>query len=197
MPLNKTNTSLIPPPERNPERRQAVPVTALPTELPSESHPDLDRYPVPDLVDAFIDDQWHALGAVRAASSQIAEAVAHAVPRIAAGGRLVYVGAGTSGRLGVLDASEMPPTYGTDPELVQGVIAGGYEALLRAQEGAEDRPDDAARHRFAAFMIQQRFLGHEDGGCVITSFDLRWLDDNFREMWQGVLDSIAEKEASH
>src|SRR6185503_16351572 len=55
------------------------------------------------------------------------------------GGRLFYVGAGTSGRLGVLDASEMPPTYGTDPEMVQGIIAGGHAALTRSQEGAEDR----------------------------------------------------------
>ena len=76
------------------------------------------------------------------------EAIAHAIDLVVqcldGGGRLVYVGAGTSGRLGVLDASEMPPTYGTDPETVQGVIAGGYEALLRAQEGAEDRPEDGA-----------------------------------------------------
>src|SRR5438132_7021128 len=61
------------------------------------------------------------------------------------GGRLFYVGAGTSGRLGVLDAAEMPPTYRTDPDMVQGIIAGGYAALVRAQEGAEDRPEDGAR----------------------------------------------------
>jgi hypothetical protein len=61
------------------------------------------------------------------------------------GGRLFYVGAGTSGRLGVLDASEMPPTYGTDPRMVQGIIAGGLEALVRAQEGREDHPEDGAR----------------------------------------------------
>ena len=60
------------------------------------------------------------------------------------GGRLIYVGAGTSGRLGVLDASEMPPTYRSDPEMVQGIIAGGFEALVRAQEGAEDHPEDGA-----------------------------------------------------
>lgn len=64
--------------------------------------------------------------------------------RRSAPGRLVYVGAGTSGRLGVLDAAEMPPTYGTDPEMVRGVIAGGYEALVRAREGAEDSPADGA-----------------------------------------------------
>ncbi len=55
------------------------------------------------------------------------------------GGRLIYVGAGTSGRLGVLDASECPPTFGSDPEMVQGIIAGGFEALVRAQEGSEDK----------------------------------------------------------
>jgi len=54
------------------------------------------------------------------------------------GGRLFYIGAGTSGRIGVLDASECPPTFGTDPEIVQGIIAGGYNALIRSQEGAED-----------------------------------------------------------
>ena len=61
------------------------------------------------------------------------------------GGRLFYVGAGTSGRLGVLDAAECPPTFGTNPEMVQGIIAGGLPALTRAQEGAEDRPDGARR----------------------------------------------------
>ena len=59
------------------------------------------------------------------------------------GGRLFYVGAGTSGRLGVLDASECPPTYGTNPEMVQGIIAGGHKALTRSQEGAEDRIEGA------------------------------------------------------
>ena len=76
------------------------------------------------------------------------EAIAHAMELVVdafrAGGRLIYVGAGTSGRLGVLDAAEMPPTYGTDPGMVQGVIAGGPAALVRAQEGAEDRTEDGA-----------------------------------------------------
>lgn len=74
----------------------------------------------------------------------IARAVELAVDAFRAGGRLIYVGAGTSGRLGVLDAAEMPPTYGTDPDMVQGVIAGGPAALVRSQEGAEDHPDDGA-----------------------------------------------------
>jgi N-acetylmuramic acid 6-phosphate etherase len=74
----------------------------------------------------------------------IARAVDLVVDTFRMGGRLLYVGAGTSGRLGVLDSSEMPPTFGTDPSMVQGIIAGGYEALVRSQEGAEDHPDDGA-----------------------------------------------------
>lgn len=85
---------------------------------------------------------------VAEAVGKVAEAIAVAVDlalaAFRAGGRLIYVGAGTSGRLGVLDAAEMPPTYGTDPGMVQGVIAGGYAALVRAQEGAEDHPADGA-----------------------------------------------------
>jgi N-acetylmuramic acid 6-phosphate etherase len=81
---------------------------------------------------------------------QIAQAIAAAEESFRAGGRLFYVGAGTSGRLGVLDASECPPTFGTPPEMVQGIIAGGVAALTAAQEGAEDdlqqpRKDLAAR----------------------------------------------------
>ena len=74
----------------------------------------------------------------------IARAVELAIGAFRSGGRLIYVGAGTSGRLGVLDAAEMPPTYGTDPEMVQGVIAGGPAALVRSQEGAEDHPGSGA-----------------------------------------------------
>ena len=74
----------------------------------------------------------------------IARAMELAVQSFRAGGRLIYVGAGTSGRLGVLDAAEMPPTYRTDPELVQGVIAGGVAALVRSEEGAEDDAEAGA-----------------------------------------------------
>lgn len=81
-------------------------------------------------------------------------AVARAIELVEAafrsGGRLFYVGAGTSGRLGVLDASECPPTFGSHPEMVQGIIAGGFPALTRAQEGAEDRPDGARADLSAA-----------------------------------------------
>ncbi|MBW8902192.1 MAG: N-acetylmuramic acid 6-phosphate etherase, partial [Massilia sp.] len=108
------------------------------TESPSETHPDLDRYPVPALVDAFIDDQIHALNAVKAARRRIAAAVEAAVPRIAVGGRLVYVGAGTSGRLGVLDSVELYPTFSWPKDRAIGLLAGGQQAMFEAVEGAED-----------------------------------------------------------
>ena len=110
----------------------------LRTETPSECHPDLDRYAVPALVDAFVDDQIHALNAVKAARHRIAAAVEAAVPRIAAGGRLVYVGAGTSGRLGVLDSVELYPTFSWPKDRAIGLLAGGQQAMFEAVEGAED-----------------------------------------------------------
>ena len=85
------------------------------------------------------------VGVVAGQSGEITRAVEIAVATFQNGGRLFYVGAGTSGRLGVLDASECPPTFGTDPEMVQGIIAGGIPALTRSQEGAEDSPDAGAR----------------------------------------------------
>lgn len=83
--------------------------------------------------------------AVATQREQIARAVEAAESSFRRGGKLYYVGAGTSGRLGVLDASEIPPTFGADPSLVNGIIAGGLPALTRAQEGAEDVVEDGAR----------------------------------------------------
>ena len=82
--------------------------------------------------------------AVAKQSKHIAEAIDLVVERFRRGGRLFYVGAGTSGRLGVLDASECPPTFGVPPSLIQGIIAGGRGALVRSAEGAEDYPQDGA-----------------------------------------------------
>lgn len=76
--------------------------------------------------------------AIRQILPQIANAIDEITLRLQKGGRLFYIGAGTSGRLGILDAVECPPTYSTDPEMVQGIIAGGYNAIFKAQEGAED-----------------------------------------------------------
>ncbi|MGI8670665.1 MAG: N-acetylmuramic acid 6-phosphate etherase [Aridibacter sp.] len=80
-------------------------------------------------------------GAIENVLPNIAETVENVVERLENGGRLFYVGTGTSGRLGVLDASEIPPTYGVSPELIQGVIAGGYEALYQATEASEDKKE--------------------------------------------------------
>jgi len=110
----------------------------LRTEIPSDSHPDLDRYEIADLVDAFIDDQAYALEAVKAASARIAQAVEAALPRISAGGRLVYAGAGTSGRLGMLDSVELLPTFSWPASRAIALVAGGHRAVFKAVEGAED-----------------------------------------------------------
>jgi N-acetylmuramic acid 6-phosphate etherase len=106
---------------------------------------DLDRRSPRELVELIQAEDRTVAEAVAAEADAVARGVEMVAATFAAGGRLFYVGAGTSGRLGVLDAAEMPPTFGTDPELVQGIIAGGYEALVRAQEGAEDHPEDGAR----------------------------------------------------
>ena len=82
--------------------------------------------------------------AVYGCRREIAAAIELVEHAFRSGGRLIYVGAGTSGRLGVLDAAECPPTFGTDPELVQGIIAGGLQALVRPEEGAEDEFDAGA-----------------------------------------------------
>jgi N-acetylmuramic acid 6-phosphate etherase len=96
-----------------------------------------------EIVDLINAEDATVAAAVHSQRKEIARAIEIAESTFRKGGRLFYVGAGTSGRLGVLDASEMPPTYGTNPEMVQGIIAGGHAALTRSQEGAEDRLESA------------------------------------------------------
>ncbi|WP_093561585.1 N-acetylmuramic acid 6-phosphate etherase [Pseudoduganella namucuonensis] len=110
----------------------------LKTETPSQRHALLDQYADDELVGAFLDDQLEAVEAVRRAAPQIAAAVAAAVPRMRAGGRLIYVGAGTSGRLGVLDSVELYPTFSWPHERAVALLAGGAGAMFKAVEGAED-----------------------------------------------------------
>ncbi len=105
---------------------------------------EIDRADPLEIVDLINDEDRRVAGAVQAEREAIARALEIAVECFKRGGRLIYVGAGTSGRLGVLDATECPPTFGSDPEMVQGIIAGGHAALVRSQEGAEDRPEDGA-----------------------------------------------------
>lgn len=104
----------------------------------------IDRLSTLEMVELINGEDHRIADAVAAEREAIARCIDLVVDSLRRGGRLFYVGAGTSGRLGVLDAAEMPPTYRTDPELVQGVIAGGHAALVRAQEGAEDHPADGA-----------------------------------------------------
>ena len=98
-----------------------------------------------EIVDVIYTEDRAVPDAVNSQREQIAAAIAIAEASFRAGGRLFYVGAGTSGRLGVLDASECPPTFGVPPEMVQGIIAGGLAALTRAQEGAEDVVENGAK----------------------------------------------------
>lgn len=126
----------------------------LPTEARNPASERIDEVPTLEMLRILHAADRQAVDAVGCVLPQIAAAVDAIVARIEAGGRLFYLGAGTSGRLGVLDASECPPTYNTPPELVEGIIAGGDAALRRSIERAEDNPDLGARdleeHGFSA-----------------------------------------------
>ena len=126
------------------------------TEQPASEHAQLDCYDTAALVQAFVADQARAAQAVAAAAPQLAAAVQAALPRLVAGGRLVYAGAGTSGRLGVLDSVELTPTFSWPAERAPALIAGGRGAMFEAVEGAED---DAAA---GAAQTQAVALGPHD-----------------------------------
>ncbi len=115
------------------------------TEQPYPGHERLDEYGIAELVAALIDDQASAATAVRGASAQIALAVEGAVPRLENGGRIIYVGAGTSGRLGLLDSVELNPTFSWPHERSVALLAGGLPAIHEAVEGAEDDHERGVR----------------------------------------------------
>jgi len=130
------------------------------------------RNPLSDRLDAM--STGEILELINREDAMVPTAVAKVLPHVEkavemvvgvlqSGGRLFYIGAGTSGRLGVLDAAECPPTFGTDPELVQGFIAGGYGALVKAVEGAED--DATGSHEF----LQQNKLTSRDCVCGLAA----------------------------
>jgi N-acetylmuramic acid 6-phosphate etherase len=123
---------------------------SLATETRNERTADLDAMPVADLLAAMNDEDQTVALAVRRALPRIAEAVGAAEAALRRGGRLIYLGAGTSGRIGLLDAVECPPTFGTAPEQVQGLLAGGPGAFITAVEGAEDDPQGAVADLRAA-----------------------------------------------
>ncbi|EFA73222.1 N-acetylmuramic acid 6-phosphate etherase [Cylindrospermopsis raciborskii CENA303] len=102
----------------------------------------LDQLNALELVELFNSEDQKALSAIAGAKMELAAAIEQIAAKLHQGGRLFYIGAGTSGRLGVLDAAECPPTFCTPPDLVQGIIAGGAGALLRSSEGLEDLAED-------------------------------------------------------
>jgi len=116
-------------------------LSGLVTEARNPETEFLDRLDTLSLLQRLNDEDARVAGAVREALPDIARAVEMAASSLRRGGRLIYAGAGTSGRLGVLDASECPPTFGVEPSRVVGLIAGGPAALLRSQEGLEDRSE--------------------------------------------------------
>lgn len=113
----------------------------LPTEAINDSTRELSRVSTREAMLLINDEDHKVAPAVRLCVNEIARAVDGISDRMKSGGRLFYIGAGTSGRLGVLDASECPPTFGTPHEMVQGIIAGGREAVFRSIENAEDQPE--------------------------------------------------------
>ena len=114
------------------------------TEQVNANSLNLDQLSSIELVELFNREDAQTIAAIADAKLSLADAIDRITLSLHRGGRLFYVGAGTSGRLGVLDAAECPPTFCTPPELVQGIIAGGASALVRSSEGLEDRADDGA-----------------------------------------------------
>jgi N-acetylmuramic acid 6-phosphate etherase len=135
----------VSPPRRRAASTRSPDYAGLPTEQPNRRVRPLDQLSTERLVAAITREDQRAAASVGTVRHSLARAVDLVASALEAGGRLVYAGAGTSGRLGVLDAAECPPTFGVSPGQVVGVIAGGHRALWRAVEGAEDRAEDARR----------------------------------------------------
>jgi N-acetylmuramic acid 6-phosphate etherase len=125
-------------PQNIPDRSKLLTEQRLPESM------QLDQLSISDAIAVMNEQDARAVAAVASQREQIAKAVEIVAAALASGGRLIYVGAGTSGRLSVLDAAECPPTFGTDPSIVQGIIAGGDAAMFKSREGAEDRAEDGA-----------------------------------------------------
>ncbi len=123
----------------------------------------LDSMSIDQAVAVMNQQDARAVAAVAAVRPAVVQAIKLVTAALSSGGRLLYIGAGTSGRLGVLDASECPPTFRCDPDLVQGIIAGGDAAMFRSQEGAEDRADDGAS------AMDARKVGPHDVVCGIAA----------------------------
>ncbi len=133
------------------------------TEQNNPNSINLDQLSSLEIVELFNREDAHTLTAIYKARHHLAQAIDLTSKALKNGGRLFYVGAGTSGRLGVLDAAECPPTFCTPPELVQGIIAGGEKALVQSSEALEDRPEDGES------AIAQRELNAQDVVVGITA----------------------------
>ena len=139
----------------------------LSTEQRHAASRELDALDVRGCVDLMIEDHADVLSALRGAAPALTRFVEATAPRMRAGGRLIYLGAGTSGRLGVLDAAECPPTFRSDPDRVVGVIAGGDAALRRSSEAMEDDPEGAAEALAAlAIGASDTVVGIAAGGTT-------------------------------
>jgi N-acetylmuramic acid 6-phosphate etherase len=118
---------------------------SLPTEAINPVSLAIDKTPVRDIIDMVVNEDRKVIAAVLKEKERIAHGVEIITQALRKGGRMIFVGAGTSGRLGVVEAAEMPPTFGTSPTLVQAIMAGGQDAVFRAKEGVEDNFEEGAR----------------------------------------------------
>jgi N-acetylmuramic acid 6-phosphate etherase len=146
-----------------PSQREIEGLAAALTEQHNPRSQNLEKMTAQELVQLFVEEEKFVQDALRAASADLARAIETVTESLRNGGRLFYVGAGSSGRIGVLDASEIPPTFGAPTSLVQGVIAGGVTALHRSVESAED--EDSA----GAFALDKRGLKPADVVIGITA----------------------------
>jgi N-acetylmuramic acid 6-phosphate etherase len=118
---------------------------SLPTEAINPATLSIDKLPADEVIELMINEDRKMLAAVQREKARIAMGADLLAAALRKGGRIIFVGAGTSGRLGVLESAEMPPTFSTDPLLVQAIMAGGRNAILRAKEGVEDNYEEGAR----------------------------------------------------
>ena len=118
---------------------------SLPTEKINPATLAIDKTPVADIIDIIVNEDRKVVAAVHKEKEKIAHGVEIITQALRKGGRVIFVGAGTSGRLGVVEASEMPPTFGTPPRLVQAIMAGGQAAVFQAKEGVEDNYEEGGR----------------------------------------------------
>jgi N-acetylmuramic acid 6-phosphate etherase len=156
-------------------RTPGVDYGSLPTEAQNPRAELLDTFPPEEVVKLLVDEEANAVKAVRACSAQIARAARLVADQLTAGGRIIHVGAGTSGRLGTLDAAECVPTFGIPPSLVAPIIAGGPQALTQSVEGAEDSAREAEQR------MRRVAAGPKDAViCIaasgVTPFSLAALD---------------------